>query len=75
MVNPREDIIVPDNINRKDDLLKLRMKVDAYEEAIKQLIKAKYDPAKLRQLVEELEDFGPGGPVGWGLGRYGGHAV
>lgn len=53
------------------DLARLRL---AYEDATRRLVAAKDNPVVLRELVEQLDEFGPNGPAGIGLGQFGGHA-
>lgn len=45
------------------------------QDATRRLVAAKDDPAVLRELVEQLDECGPNGPAGIGLGKFGGHAI
>lgn len=50
-------------------------------DAMWELLKKKATEEELEQLkkdhscIEELDEYGPNGPVGIGLGRMGGHAI
>jgi len=59
----------------EDRIKELEREIWCYEDAVKRLVEAKDDPVKLKSLVEQLDDFGPNGPVGIGLDRFGGHAI
>ena len=63
------------SMSQEDRIKELESEVWCYEDAVKRLVAAKDDPEKLKSLVEQLDEFGPRGPVGIGLGRFGGHAI
>ena len=62
-------------MSQEDKIKELESEIWCYEDAVRRLVKAKDDPVKLKSLVEQLDDFGPRGPVGLGLGKFGGHAI
>lgn len=72
LTNERQPQIEEQRARFIQDLARLRL---AYEDATRRLVAAKDDPAVLRELVEQLDECGPNGPAGIGLGKFGGHAI
>lgn len=64
-----------DGETRSPHWLTLEQQIACWEDAARRLVAAKDNPEKLHNLVNQLDEYGPNGPAGIGLGNYGGHAV
>lgn len=62
-------------MNRNPNWLTHEQQIFAWETAVQKLIDNKNNHEKLHDLLEQLDEHGPAGPVGLGLDKFGGHAV